>query len=221
VSLLIPALTTQWSDRQKELEIKSSLVAQITESSAATIEDAIFFVEIQVKAWPPVERMTIREWKVYGRVADARYRAIVKRWRVQASSLESRLVAYFPDAHFVVDQRKPQLLKKAFAEYRGEVEQYILLTKDLCKNDDTRLKTVAAVEGYLKAELNVKPVGLDAAPESVSCWEKGEAFLDAYRGVGDSLLLRLNDFVNAIVRSNAAGYNVGARDFIRQILPIY
>jgi hypothetical protein len=214
--LLIPALTTQWSDRQKELEIKSSLVGRITESTDAAIEDAAFFVDVQVNAWPPVDELSTSGWKAYGREQSARYREILKQWRVLASSLQSRLGAYFPDAHYDDGAQNPLLLSDAFGEYRREVEGYMMLATNLCKGANPRIQTVAALESYL----SVHPVGLDDAPQSESCWEKSDAFFGAYRQLGDALLLKLTDFVDAIVRSNAAGYNVGSRDLVRQLLPL-
>ena len=212
VGLLIPALTTQWSDRQKELEIKSSLVGQITESADAAIEDAVFYVDVQMNAWPPVDGLSTPRWKAYGREQSARYRENLKQWRVLASSLESRIGAYFPDARYEGTQK----LSDAFGAYRQAVEGYMMLGTNLCKGADPRIQTVAALEGYV----GVHPAGLDDAPQSESCWEKSDAFLGAYRQLGDALLVKLTDFVDAIVRSNAAGYNVGSGDLVRQLLPL-
>jgi hypothetical protein len=106
-SLFIPAITTQWSDRQKELDIKAALISQITESAAATVQDSVFLVSDESK----------------GR--------------------------------------------------RG------------------------------------------------SCWLKTNEFRIAYQALGERLLSKRQPLLATITESPAAGYNVGFRDFLRQVLPPY
>lgn len=52
-SLMVPALTSQWSDRQKELDVKNAVVAQITHSAATATQDAYSLVDDESKSAMP------------------------------------------------------------------------------------------------------------------------------------------------------------------------
>jgi hypothetical protein len=218
-SLFIPAMTAQWADRQKELELKTALIAEMTESAAGSLQDAVDFVDLQQKAWPhPKEE----DWY-------KRYRAILKDWKVAAFSLESRLSAYFPHASVRLSKRPS--LARSFHVYNERVQQFIYLTLNLCKEgslrtDEEQMGPARRLEKYLsislEADSDYSAIVTDTPPRSQSpCWRKTREFFKDYDHLASKLLDQRTYFVDAIVHSSAAGYNVGFRDFVRQVLPFY
>jgi hypothetical protein len=216
-SLLIPAITAQWSDRQKELELKTALISEVTESAASAVQEASNLVDVEQKAWPTIKSdprfdKTADEW--YGR-----YRAILKTWKVAAFSLESRLFAYFPNADIRLP-RRPQLAG-AFHVYNVRVQMFILLTLNLCRNERLQTRAVAQLARYLSVDFarEYKPIIDDAPPRGAPrrCWRKTRDFFTAYDALGSKLLKQRSYFADAIVHSHAAGYSVGLGALVRQV----
>jgi hypothetical protein len=212
VSVMVPALTTQWSDRQKELELKTSLVAQITSSAATATQDAFDLVGDERKSTVIKNDL----WR-------AQYRSILKEWRVDAFTLESEL-----DAYFSAVRLSQTHLPNAFATYNEVVQNYILLSLDLCSGHKDRTTAVRLIYKYLPARspekqdqketINSDPPGSGAGRR---CWKKSEAFRQAYQTLGEELLDKRDELVDAVIQSDAAGYNVGFKDFVHQVLPFF
>jgi hypothetical protein len=218
-SLMIPAITTQWSDRQKEVDTKAVLIAELTESAAVAIEDAVTLVDVQEK-----EKLEVGEEPSTAQESAwlARYHAILGAWRVAAFTLESRFAAYFPDARLEAFDRP--LLAPAFHDYNERIQQFILLSANLCREEALRLEAVEKLEEYLSVDFlqRAELAGIIRAAETEwPCWRKAPALREAYQELGEGLLGQRTYFLDTIVRSNAAGYNVGFRDFLRQLLPFY
>jgi hypothetical protein len=210
-SLMVPALTTQWSDRQKELDLKTSLVSQLTSSAAIATQDAFTLVGDEAKS-PTIKDAA---WRT-------EYRSILKEWRVAAFTLMSELGAYFPDVKSTTKPGQDLLLVDAFSEYNNAVQQYIRLSLDECSKNTSRQKVIGELYSYLALSLSngIKkyPVGTGSGQK---CWKKPERFRKAYQRLGDELLTRRDPLVDVVIHSNAAGYNVGFKDFVHQLLPFY
>jgi hypothetical protein len=213
VSLMVPALTTQWSDRQKELDLKTSLVSQITGSAATATQDAFTLVADEAKS------SSIKDpaWR-------AQYRNILKEWRVAAFTLESELDAYFPRVELSNRQpSQPSRLVPAFALYNDIIQDYIRLSLDECRTNNGRRLAIARIYSYLGED---PPAAITGRPNTSiihgpECWKKSESFRLGYQDLGDDLLKRRDILVDAVIHSNAAGYNVGFKDFVHQIVPFF
>ena len=81
---------------------------------------------------------------------------------------------------------------------------------------------IEAISDYLGETvprvIKTDPPGTGAGPR---CWKKSEGFRASYQTLGESLLEERNTLVGAVIRSNAAGYNVGVKDFIHQVMPFF
>ena len=202
---MVPALTSQWSDRQKELDVKNALVSQITRSAATATQDAYTLVEDEAQSAMIKDPL----WR-------SEYRSILKEWRVAAFTLQSELQAYFPSATLGSSS-----LLMAFHNYNNVVQQYIRLSGDECA--DNRQWVVNAIYSkYLHKHpwrvIANNPPGITPNP---ACWKKSEEFRQSYQDLGENLLGRRKDLVQAVIGSSAAGFNVGFRDFVHQVLPFF
>lgn len=209
VSIMVPALTTQWSDRQKELDLKTSLVSQITGSAATATQDAFTLVADEAKS----TAIKDQTWR-------SQYRNILKEWRVAAFTLESELDAYFPKVRLA--NRKLRLVPE-FHRYNNIIQEYIRLSLDECGKDAGRIRVTKDIYAYLgqhePASISTIP---DAPPGHPSqCWRKGERFRLSYQDLGGELLTRRDTLVDAVIHSNAAGYNIGFKDFVHQVIPFF
>src|SRR4051794_22306675 len=77
VSLVIPRLTTQWQDHQKELEIQTSLVGSMSSSASSAVMAGRMLVSglYSGREWQQVYNDAIRTWSVDGSTAGARLQA--------------------------------------------------------------------------------------------------------------------------------------------------
>jgi hypothetical protein len=212
-SLVIPAITTQWSDRQKEVALKDSLISQLTASTATAIENSgsLVFDETQGPAIAPIA--TLR----------SQFKSIGNDWNIQAFTLESQLHAYFPHARLYHGQHST--FGHAFDTYNMRVQDYILLAYALCPGDKLRTKALRRLQIYLPIIKSVEWAALQESgvhPPGNDCWRRSTKFKDAYLiPLGLDLLRKRAALVDTILHSHATGYNVGFQDFLRQVLPFY
>ena len=208
-SLVLPALTTQWADRQNELALKEGLVSQLTFSAATAIEEAHALVLDETQSEPPPPK-DLR----------SRYSAFATAWNVAIYTLESKLKAYFPDAEL---QDEPGMsLQKAVHEYNLRVQDYILLSGEICAGNQLFKDASERLTDYLGTALpNVSRSTVERSGDPYRCWRRSEAFRRAYQDpIGLRLLNKRDRLVETIVDSGAQGYNVGFQDFLRQIVPL-
>ena len=91
--LLIPWITTQWQNHEKELEIKTSLVSKISEYATRMIM-AIQFVDIS-NSQGINSSLTNKEY-------DNEYRD----WKINSDIIQSQISAYFPDTNIDKNWKK-------------------------------------------------------------------------------------------------------------------
>jgi hypothetical protein len=82
--LLIPYITTQWQNHEKELDIKTSLVSKISEYTTRMLM-AIQFVEVSQS---PGENSSLTQEQY-----DNEYRD----WKINSDIMQSQISAYFPN----------------------------------------------------------------------------------------------------------------------------
>jgi len=91
--LLIPFITTQWQNHEKELEIKTSLVSKISEYTTRMLM-AIQFVEVS-QSGGRNSSLTQEEY-------DNEYRD----WKINSDIIQSQINAYFPNIDVGKDWKK-------------------------------------------------------------------------------------------------------------------
>jgi hypothetical protein len=202
-SLAIPAITTQWSDRQKELTLKDGLVSRLTQSAATAIEDAGFLVRDEAIS----KKVRGSEWR-------SRFTAIARAWNIDAAALESELAAYFPDTKVA-----SRSFRSAFHEYSNRVQGYIFLSSQVCQGD--RRVPADSLRKYLQPTRAATAYPNLTEPSIGDCWRRTGAFKDDYVAAGAALLAHRDPLLTTLVHAHAAGYSVGFRAFLKQLLPFY
>jgi hypothetical protein len=217
-SLLIPAITKQWADRPKELELRISLIDQIGESAARTVNTARFIVSDNL----PEAR--VRE-VVCGRdeASDACHQAINEESRAEQSAqiegksawlqkgavVESQLAAYFPGTELAREGKR----------YINAVRIYLFLASDVC--GEKRSEGTDKLLRYLHedpADERWRPL---RELEQDECEQKSVnlEFRELYGPMGDQLLARRLDLLALLNLSDAEGFSVGFADFVADALP--
>jgi hypothetical protein len=217
-SLLIPAITKQWADRPKELELRISLIDQIGESAARTVNTARFIVSDNL----PEAR--VRE-VVCGRdeASDACQQAINEESRAEQSAqieaksawlqrgavVESQLAAYFPGTE----------LAREGKGYVNAVRIYLFLASDAC--GEKRSEGTDKLLRYLHEDPTDERWRPLRELEPDECVQKSAnlGFRELYGPMGDRLLARRLDLLVLLNQSDAEGFSVGFADFVADALP--
>jgi len=82
--LLIPYITTQWQNYEKELEIKTNLVSKISEYATRMLM-AIQFVEVS------------QSQGINGSLTNEEYDNEYRDWKINSDIMQSQINAYFPN----------------------------------------------------------------------------------------------------------------------------
>ena len=88
--LLIPYITTQWQNHEKELEIKTSLVSKISEYVTRMLM-AIQFVEVR---------------GINSSLTNEEYDNEYRDWKINSDIIQSQINAYFPNIDLGKDWKK-------------------------------------------------------------------------------------------------------------------
>jgi hypothetical protein len=88
-AVLIPHVTRGWQDRQREAEIKQSLLDDISSSSTTAVRQAISLAQQNIRA-AGGER---------GESAGDTYAVLRNSWLTKRASARSRIIVYFPDLY--------------------------------------------------------------------------------------------------------------------------
>ena len=91
--LLIPYITTQWQNHEKELEIKTSLVSKISEYVTRMLM-AIQFVEVS------------QSRGINSSLTNEEYDNEYRDWKVNSDIIQSQITAYFPNIDLGKDWKK-------------------------------------------------------------------------------------------------------------------
>jgi hypothetical protein len=223
-SLLIPAITKQWADRPKELELRTSLVDRIGESAAQTINTARFIVadtlpEATLRALvcgeaeetrDPTQLERCREMREKETTAEQTAHIDAKSaWLQKGAVLESQLAAYFPGSD----------LSREGKAYVNAVRIYLFLASGVCgeKREEAN--------GKLLRYLGEDPSDPQWAPlhdlTEEQCAQKSAdlEFRSVYGPLGDRMLAKRLDLLVLLNESDAEGFSVGFKDFFGDALP--
>ena len=224
-SLLIPAVTKQWTDRPKELELKNSLVTQITEASTNTVVTHRFIASDLL----PESRLAIYYYTIWQsakssekEAARRKYDAAVESsrkseqkawnetyasWQTKKASIGGQLDAYFPGTKLASD----------WSSYAGALTNFETLGSNIC--GDGRKRLITELQTYFSGSTSINWSGLERPTTDAQCQND---FLPAYQGLyfslGEEVLKKRDDLLRGILSAQASGYSSGWRDLINDLL---
>jgi hypothetical protein len=214
-AVLIPLFTRQWQDRQKELDLKRALVAQIAESSSTAVRGAI-----------SVERGRLRAaGGDVGERADDVYGTLLDAWLVQRATTESMIATYFPDlgdCWFKYSDAISDFVEMAPAVRKAASQpgsQTQAPGKARAKVDKKRAPKVKELKGYIDdtqecQQIDKLPLVEQGHYDGVTNWKAlkstdNKQFRGAYEKLGPALLIGRDGIVKRIVASDARGFSHG------------
>ncbi len=225
-SLLIPAVTKQWTDRPKELELKNSLVKQITESTTHAIElnrinvanalpETTAYSDA-LSAWrqaaPKDKAAALQSLK---KAAAASRKAkqnianeVYSTWQTNRALIGAQLQAYFPNTR----------LASAWPGYATAIYNFGQLGTSICTA--TRKEVVKQVQDYFNGNPALNWNALLTPTQDAQC--QGDfvsSFQSAYSSLANELVMRREPILDDILSPSvhASGYSSGWRDLLRDI----
>jgi hypothetical protein len=228
-SLLVPAITKQWSDRARELEIKTALVREISELTTDTVTAPV----LEVFGATPTARLAeyrknllnkaskadkAKALKQYEAAVDANvkeaqadYAKKYATWRNKGTAIRAQLSAYFSGA---------QLTNDWDALYYA-VASFTRLSTNACdRSDDIKnVRSFFASEPFNKDiqwPLLEKARGVDAA-----CYigdRDLQAFRVTYSYVGDRIILQQQHILDSIMKADMVGFSNGWNDLVKDVV---
>jgi hypothetical protein len=224
-SLLIPAVTKQWTDRPKELELKNSLVTQITEASTNTVVTHRFIagdvlpesrlVTYYYTTWQSAkssEKEAAREKYLAAiesskRAEQKAWNETYSLWQTKKASIGGQLDAYFPSTTLASD----------WSSYAGAVTSFEQLGATSC--GDYRKRLITDLQTYFDGSTTIKWSELERPTADARC--EGD-FLLAYQGVyfslGEEVLKKRDEILRGILSAPASGYSSGWRDLVNDLI---
>ncbi len=198
-SLFVPALTKQWNDRKQELQVKESLLTDISTVSADAVYGA---VEASQQS---------------GRTQQTKRAEAIGTWLRDRAAIDPRFDVYFEQSEATnhwYGRRQPG--------FRNAVLIYLHLA---CCDAGQRAERLLRLQRYLKAA-GVQPQRSDAenwrvlacGPQESCNMER--SYSDTYRWLGNQLLAQRRNLLDQLLAANGAGFSNGWRDFIRDLNPL-
>jgi hypothetical protein len=226
-SLLVPAITKQWSDRPRELEIKTSLVREISELTTDTVTTPRFVLTGSTPAARVLEEARTalaRASKAEKADALKRYRAALdaklaetqtiyteesSTWRNKGAVVKAQLLAYFSGT----------TLADEWGAFVDAVTSYFYLHARDCN----RTAAVTRLRSYLGGDDSAKTVQwklLEKSPYSdTECYVGDfQGFLATYSVLADLLLGRQQQILASIMEADMVGFSKGWRDLLSDIV---
>jgi hypothetical protein len=157
--LVVQAVTKQWSDRQKELELKRDLASDIGTSSFGAFADA------RTLAYFDPEKRT-----------PERRSAVLDNWVRDEGRIDGIFRAYLPRGNHEVTEQ--------WIRFRDGLYEYLRLA--CC--EDRRLQTMRRLRTYLRNEGFSAALLPSARWEALSCGPPCAGYADAYDWLGREVL---------------------------------
>jgi hypothetical protein len=227
-SLLVPAITKQWSDRPKELEIKTTLIREISELTT----DTVTTWQMELSSTTPAARLLeVRKaaienaskaekadaQKKYNdafeakvvetqRILGEKYLA----WRNKGAAVKAQLLAYFSETHLADD----------WDALSVAVVSYTRLVSKECK----RTSDVTLLRSYLGSDESMKSVQwqhLEKSPYTDSDCSVGQDFGSFYSGyslLASQLLVKEQQILDSIMKADMVGFSKGWRDLLSDVV---
>jgi hypothetical protein len=212
-SILIPQFTREWADRQKEHEIKQSLIEEISTASTTAVRQAI-----------SLEQATGGK---QGESQPNTYADLRNSWLIRRANARSRIITYLPG------------LYGCWYSYERALADYISLI-DPSVNPSGRKGRASSLEAYVDRDFNYsyvypqQPAGcgtltdlplvvqmrhtkLKQTLKKATHWDELESstdtFNDAYMALGEDLNIGMERIIITISHKPADGFSHGVHLF--------
>jgi hypothetical protein len=209
-ALFLPLFTRQWQDRQKERELKKSLLEKMSTASTTAVRQGISLVNGQLIAAGGEKEED----------AQNVYAALRNSWLIQRAGVRSAIITYFPQVNSCWYS-----YERALADYLGLV----------VKNPASRKARIEQIKQYVNSDLRDfygRPGSVDQAcvflkempPAVVARYQelKGKIpwaaltfetthprYRDAYQSLGEELLIADDRIIQTIVSADARDFDHG------------
>jgi hypothetical protein len=218
---LIPAMTRQWDDRQREHELKAGVVANMASSTADALVGGEAYWSGRAKG--ETGRMGDR-WALSSLQTEARLRtyfppSVVAGWEVYAWAVDRFIragnVSASAGLHDAVlsEVRLDPRVSDAAAQLLvlaedtiGPVPNFGVESQGSTRRSDA--KNIALLHGMLSSDMK-RYVAQNASSPVVATWTALEK----------SLLVLEQAVADQVLRSHAAGFSTDYRDLMRDLLP--
>jgi hypothetical protein len=228
-SLLVPAITKQWSDRPRELEIKTTLVREISELTTDTITAPV----MEIFDSTPATRLVIFRKAILDKASKADKAEARKQWQeaLDAKVKETQTVY---DQKYSTWKNKGAAIKAQLSAYFSEPQlasswdalgTAVLSFLRLSSGDCNRSDDVKNVRSYLasdQASANVQWPLFEKAYYGDSQCYVGNAnvvpFRYTYNYVGNRIIIKQQQILGSIMKADMVGFSRGWRDLGRDII---
>lgn len=230
-SLLVPAITKQWSDRPRELEIKTTLVREISELTTDTVTAQV----TEIYGGTPTARLLyVRQaalnkgskadkaeaLKRYDAAFDAKvketqtiYAQKYSAWKTRGAAIRAQLSAYFLGTH----------LDRDWDALDTAVLSFMYLGLASCGN---RSGAVKSVRDYLASDQTTAnlqwPLLEKAYYDDYGCYvgtANRPLFQSTYEYVGGRLILKQQQqILDSIMKANMVGFSRGWNDLVKDVI---
>jgi hypothetical protein len=231
-SLLVPAVTKQWSDRPKELEIKTSLIREMSELTTDTINEPVN----DLYGFTPASRMiTLREealanakkarkpskadiaeaQKKLDDAYEAKVLEVTKNrvergvvWKNKGNAIKAQLSAYFSSTH----------LPDEWDALVTAVVSFTRLNSTLCD----RSGDVTLLRSYLQDDESVSNLQwqlFEKSPFTSDCLVSDrDGFISNYNLLSTRLLLKEQELADSIMKADMVGFSKGWHDLFKDVV---
>jgi len=225
-SLLIPAFTKQWQDRQEERELKTELAAEMDERTTRTVIASRILIdrrfreaqatdarrdELQEAAGAsrkPAARALVLALETERDAGAAAHIELFADWLVTRSVVRSRLAAYYPDDN----------LAQEWERYADHVTLYLRFGSSASNREfkERYVRILAAFLGQNPDEWLV----LANDPRSLAS-DGYAAYVRADALLSDRLLREKNELLRRVLDSDIEGFSTDTGDLLTDLVPFY
>jgi hypothetical protein len=219
-SLLVPAITKQWSDRPRELEIKTTLVREMSELTTDTITAYVaeIFVTTPAARLLGVRKAALDRASKADRVYDAKLQETAategqkySAWRTKGAAIRAQLKAYFSGTQLTRDWDALNIA----------VISFIRLGSAGCDmSDDIKILRSYLANDQSSANIRWQLLGKSSYYDS-GCYI-GNAKLGDYRNtynyVGSRLIAKQQEILDSIMKADMVGFSKGWHDLIKDMM---
>ena len=188
-SLILPAATKQWSDRQAALTLKSGLISEISKSTVTAVTGA----RTVLNSANEDEARTARE-------------GVMANWTINQANIDPLFHTYFENQRVI----------GLWDQYSDRVDAYVSLS---CCEEDREETVNDLQAYYDGRQLTTPPVPDEDPWSILGRHEPGAAYEQTYAWLGLQLLRERDGILNALRMITPAGYSSGFLDFWSDVFP--
>ena len=228
-SLLVPAITKQWSDRSRELEIKTAMVREISELTTDTVTAPV----LEVSGATPAAALYEYRRNLFNKASkadkakaqrqlEAAVDANVKEaqadfakkyatWRNKGTAIRAQLSAYFSGAQLTND----------WDALNVAVVSFVRLSSAACDRSDD-IKNVRSFLASDPSNAEIQwPLLEKSRDANTTCYvgdDKLPGFRSTYVYVGDRIILQQQRILDSIMKADMVGFSNGWNDLVKDVV---